>query len=86
MTVSEGIEKPTPSLPPDWDRMDELTRMVQEKIQASGIADTASHTWQNVVEKGRNVASMGRRRMNESMEAVRNRFNESIEDEELSER
>ena len=67
-------------------RMDELTHLVQEKLQSSGIADTASHTWQNVVEKGRNVASMGRRRVNESMEAVRNRFNESMEDEELLER
>src|SRR5262249_25432725 len=67
-------------------KMDDLSHTVQEKIQASGIADTASQTWQNVVQTGRNVASMGRRRMNESIEAGRRRFNQSIEDEDLSER
>jgi hypothetical protein len=41
---------------------------------------------QNVVQKGRNVASMGKRRLHESIEAGRNRFNESIEGEDLSER
>jgi hypothetical protein len=37
------------------------------------------------MEKGKNVASMGRRRFNESIEAGRSRFNESIEREDLSE-
>jgi gas vesicle protein len=67
-------------------KMDDLTHRVQERIQASGIADTANQTWQNVVQTGRNVASMGRRRMNESIEAGRRRYNQSIEDEDLSER
>jgi gas vesicle protein len=65
--------------------VDDLTHKVQDKIESSGIKDTASHTWQNVVEKGKNVANMGRRRFNESIEAGRNRFNESIEREDLSE-
>ena len=67
-------------------RVDDLTHKVQESIHSSGIGETASQTWQNVVQKGRNVASMGKRRLNESIEAGRNRFNESLEDEDLSER
>jgi gas vesicle protein len=66
-------------------RVDDLTHKVQDKIESSGIKDTASHTWHNVMEKGKNVASMGRRRFNESIEAGRSRFNESIEREDLSE-
>src|SRR5215470_4462723 len=60
-------------------KVDDLGHKVQDRIESSGIKDTASHTWQNVVEKGKNVASMGRRRFNESVEAGRSRFNESIE-------
>ncbi|HEU5236154.1 MAG TPA: YtxH domain-containing protein [Pyrinomonadaceae bacterium] len=67
-------------------RVDDLSHKVQDRIESSGIKDTATHTWQNVVEKGKNVASMGRRRFNESIEAGRTKFNESIEGEELSER
>jgi gas vesicle protein len=66
-------------------KVDDLSHKVQDRIESSGIKDTASHTWQNVVEKGKNVASMGKRRFNESIEAGRNRFNESIEREDLSE-
>ena len=66
--------------------VDDLTHKVQEKIQSSDIKDTATHTWQNVVQKGKNVASFGRQRMNESVEAGRQKFNESMEDEDLGER
>jgi len=67
-------------------KVDALTHQVQERIHSSGIGEAASHTWQNVVQKGRNVASIGRRRFNESVEAGASRFSESIEKEDLSER
>lgn len=67
-------------------KVDDLTHKVQDKIHSSGLRNTASETLHNVVEKGKNVASMGRRRFNESIEAGRNRFNESIEDDDLAER
>ena len=45
-------------------KVDDLTHKVQdkvqEKVQESGIADTASQTWRNVMEKGKNVASIGK--------------------------
>lgn len=67
-------------------KVDELTHKVQERVQHSGVGETASHTWHNVVEKGKNVASIGRRRLNDSIEAGRQRFNESLEDDDLAER
>ena len=67
-------------------KVDDLTHKVQEKIQSTGITDTASQTWNNVIEKGKNVASIGRQRLNDSIEAGRRRFNESVEDEDLAER
>ena len=67
-------------------KVDDLTHKVQDKIQSSGISGAASQTWNNVVEKGKNVASIGRQRLNESIEAGRRRFNESLEDEDLAER
>ncbi len=67
-------------------KVDDLTHKVQEKIQSTGITDTASQTWNNAIEKGKNVASIGRQRLNDSIEAGRRKFNESIEDEDLAER
>jgi gas vesicle protein len=67
-------------------KVDDLTHKVQEKVQQSGITDTASETWRNVVEKGKNVANIGRARLNDSIEAGKRKFNESIEDEDLAER
>jgi gas vesicle protein len=66
-------------------KVDDLTHKVQEKVQESGIGDTASQTWRNVVEKGKNVANIGRTRLNESIEAGKRKFNESMEDEDLAE-
>jgi hypothetical protein len=66
--------------------VDDITHRVQEKIHSSGIGTTASQTWNNVVEKGKNVASIGRQRLNESIEAGKRRFNESMEDEDFAER
>ena len=67
-------------------KVDDLTHKVQEKVQDSGIGDTASQTWRNVVEKGKNVANIGRTRLNESIEAGKRKFNESMEDDDLAER
>ena len=66
-------------------KVDDLTHKVQEKIQSSGIRDTASQTWRNVVEKSKNVATFGRERLNESVEAGR-KLNESIGEVDLAER
>jgi len=67
-------------------KVDELTDRVQEKIDASGITDAASQTWNNVVGKGKDVASMGRQRLNDSIEAARRRYNAAMEDEDFVER
>jgi gas vesicle protein len=66
-------------------KVDDLTHKVQEKVQESSIGDTANQTWRNVVEKGKNVANIGRSRLNESIEAGKRKFNESLEDEDLAE-
>jgi gas vesicle protein len=66
-------------------KVDDLTHKVQEKIHSSSIGDTANQTLHNVIERGKNVARMGRQRFNESVEAGRHRFSESIEHEDLSE-
>ena len=67
-------------------KMNDLTHQVQDKIQSSGIAEQASQTWQNVVEKGKNVANIGRRRFNESIEAGKSKFFETMEADDFSER
>jgi len=64
--------------------VNDLTHKVQEKT--AGIGDTATQTWNHLVEKGKNVASIGRQRMNESIEAGKRRYAESIEDEDFAER
>jgi gas vesicle protein len=65
-------------------KVDDLTHRVQEKISQSSIGDTASQTWNTVVEKGKNVASIGRQRINESIEAGKRKFNESVEGEDFA--
>jgi gas vesicle protein len=65
-------------------RVDDLSHKVRERVQSSGVTDTASQTWRNVVEKGKNVASIGRQRLDDSIEAGRRKFNETIEDEDRS--
>jgi gas vesicle protein len=67
-------------------KVDDLTHKVQEKIQASGIGDAASRTWTNVVEKGKNVASIGKKRVQESVQAGMRRYNEMVDDESVAER
>ena len=67
-------------------KVDDLTHKVQERVQSSGIRETAGETWENVKQKGRNVVDIGRQRLKESLEAGKRRFNESIEGENLAER
>ena len=67
-------------------KVDDLTHKVQDKVQHSGIGETASQTWHNVVEKGKNVANIGRARLNESIEAGKRKFSESVEGDDLLER
>jgi len=61
------------------DKMDEMKTRLQKKVQDTHIPDDVSNTVKNVMEKGRNVASIGRQRFNESVEAGKRKFNESIE-------
>jgi gas vesicle protein len=68
------------------DRVDNLTHKVQEKMSTPGISDTATQTWNTMVEKGKNVASIGRQRLNESIEAGKRKFNEAVEGEDMAER
>ena len=63
-------------------KMGGLTVRVPERIQHSPVGETAGSTLRNVMEKSRNVASIGRQRLNDSIEAGKRRFNESIEDDE----
>lgn len=63
------------------DKMDDLTHKVQDRISQSGIGDTASQTWNSVVEKGRNVANIGRQRLNDSLEAGKRKYNEATENQ-----
>ena len=63
-------------------KIDDLTNKVQEKVQQSGIRETAGQTWRDVVERGRNVANIGKARVNESIEAAKQKYNQSIEEDE----
>ena len=65
------------------DKMDDLTHKVQDRISQSDIGDTATQTWNSVIEKGKNVASIGRQRLNDSLEAGRRKYNEGMNSEDL---
>ena|SRR5438034_7277527 len=67
-------------------KVDDLTSRFQEKVQESGISETAGQNWRSVVEKGKNIANIGKSRLNESIEAGKRKYSESIEGEDLSER
>ena len=67
-------------------KVDDLANKFQEKVQYTGIAETTGQNWRNVVDKGKNIANIGRSRLNESIEAGKRKYSESIEDEDLSER
>ena len=65
------------------DKVDDFTHKVQDRISHSGIGDSAAQTWNSVVEKGKNIASIGRQRLNESFESGKRMYSESIEGEDL---
>lgn len=69
-------------------KVEEFGRQVQQK--SSGLRERASQSLSSAVEKGKNVASIGRQRVNESVESARQKYNESInesiEDEKRMER
>jgi gas vesicle protein len=64
-------------------KVDDLTHRVQDRVSQSGIGDTAAQTWQTVLDKGKNVASIGRQRLNDSLEAGKRKFNEAMESDDL---
>ena len=61
------------------DKVDDLRTKFQKKVQDTHITEDVSSTVRNVVERGRNVASIGRQRINDSIEAGKRKFNESLE-------
>lgn len=61
------------------DKVDDLRSRLQKKVQDTHITDDVSSTVRNAIERGRNVASIGRQRINESIEAGKRKFNESLE-------
>jgi gas vesicle protein len=61
------------------DKVDDLRARFQKKVQDTHITEDVSSTVRNVMERGRNVASIGRQRIDESIEAGKRKFNESLE-------
>jgi len=67
------------------DKVDDLTQKVQQKIQSSGIRDATTRTLHTVIDRGRNVANLGRQRIRESVEAGVQRFDQSFMDDDVIE-
>ena len=61
------------------DKVDDLKARLQKKVQDNHITEDVGNTVKSVMERGRNVASIGRQRINESVEAGKRKFNESLE-------
>src|SRR4051812_48987592 len=61
------------------DRFDDLKDNLTKKVQGNHIKEDVTETVRQVVERGKNVASIGRQRINESVEAGKRKFNESLE-------
>jgi gas vesicle protein len=59
-------------------KMDDIAHRVQDRVMETG--DSASQTWSSVVEKGKNVAHIGRQRLNESIEAGKRKYSEAMEE------
>ena len=62
----------------------QVRNTIASKVQDSGVGEAASQKVQEVVERGKNIAIIGRQRLNESIEAGRQKFAESIEDEDIA--
>ena len=65
---------------------EELIECLNDLIQTCRDGEHGFQTWHNVVERGKNVASIGRPRMTDSIETPQRRYNESIESEDFTER
>jgi gas vesicle protein len=61
------------------DKVDDLRSKFQKKVQDTHITEDVGNTVRNFMERGKNVASIGRQRFNESVEAGKRKFNESLE-------
>jgi gas vesicle protein len=61
------------------DKVDDLRSKFQKKVQDTHITEDVGTTVRNFMERGKNVASIGRQRFNESVEAGKRKFNESLE-------
>jgi len=62
--------------------LDVISRKVDEGrryVQESGVGQLAGETIRAAVDRGKNVANMTRDRLNDSIEAGKAKFNESIE-------
>jgi gas vesicle protein len=69
--------------------MDRLSQKVEEGrryVEESEVGRRAGEKMREVVEKGKNVADIGRRIFNESIEAGKNRFNEALTDDQTETR
>jgi len=62
-------------------KVDDLSHKVHEKVQSSGLGDTAQHAMSDITQRGKNVANFARKRINESIESARGRFNDTIGNE-----
>jgi gas vesicle protein len=60
------------------DKVGDLKNKLQERVQGTGIGEEVTGTVRNVMERGKNVASIGRQRINDSIEAGKRRFNQSV--------
>src|SRR5262245_40760283 len=61
------------------DRVDDLRAKLQKRVHDNHITEDVGNKVRNVMERGKNVASIGRQRINESVEAGKRKFNESLE-------
>lgn len=61
------------------DKVEDLKTRLQKRAQNTHITEDVSNTVKNVIDRGRNVASIGRQRINESVEAGKRKFNDSLE-------
>ena len=68
------------------DKVGDLKNRLQERVQGTGIAEEVTGTVRNVMERGKNVASISRQRINQSIEAGKRRFNESLHSDEDEDR
>jgi gas vesicle protein len=62
--------------------LDRITQKVDEGrlyVQNSGVGKRAGETIRSVVDRGKNITSFGRQRFNDSIEAGKARYGESIE-------